>query len=478
MLTIKHKFGIVLSLIFIISIIVFNSFMDKFFYQRFKIYVSEDMKENYTVSFKNLEDYILINDIERDSILDEDLIDSVMKFIVDRVYCQGVIFDFDGKVLSTGITSENEIDIELLTKLPSSFELAIDNKTVLDIEKKNAKVYGKLSYCIYGKDYKPIGILVLIKDYSGEYNRNIANKNLINISVAILFIIIFIAVYLLSSRMIKPIVILKDKVSEISKGRYPDKLPVKSKDEIGVLVQSFNTMSEKLRLKDEQEKAIFRNITHELKTPLASISGYAQILRDNEVKEEFKNKALNRIVSESNRMHELVVTLLNISKQSSDLEEYSFEKVNIKEIIDDSISINLPEIKSKGLEIIEEYDDAIVNGNNQYLTILFRNLINNGIKYCYKNTKVVINLNSEGSEVIFSILTEGKEIPENMRGKVFDPFIKVEKGGFSSKTSHGLGLYICKNIVEAHNGCIQLEVNDNISEFIVKLPSFNTLETT
>ena len=478
MLTIKHKFGIVLSLIFIISIIVFNSFMDKFFYQRFKIYVSEDMKENYTVSFKNLEDYILINDIERDSILDEDLIDSVMKFIVDRVYCQGVIFDFDGKVLSTGITSENEIDIELLTKLPSSFELAIDNKTVLDIEKKNAKVYGKLSYCIYGKDYKPIGILVLIKDYSGEYNRNIANKNLINISVAILFIIIFIAVYLLSSRMIKPIVILKDKVSEISKGRYPDKLPVKSKDEIGVLVQSFNTMSEKLRLKDEQEKAIFRNITHELKTPLASISGYAQILRDNEVKEEFKNKALNRIVSESNRMHELVVTLLNISKQSSDLEEYSFEKVNIKEIIDDSISINLPEIKGKGLEIIEEYDDAIVNGNNQYLTILFRNLINNGIKYCYKNTKVVIKLNSEGSEIIFSILTEGKEIPENMREKVFDPFIKVEKGGFSSKTSHGLGLYICKNIVEAHNGCIQLEVNDNISEFIVKLPSFNTLETT
>lgn len=478
MLTIKHKFGIILSLIFIISIIVFNIFMDRFFYQRFKGYVSEDMKENYAVSFKNLEDYLLINDIEMDSILDQDLIDSVMKFIVERVYCQGVLFDFDGKVLSTGVTGENEIDIELLTKLPSSFELAIDNKTVLDIEKKNDKVYGKLSYCIYGNDYEPIGILVLIKDYSGEYDRNTVNKNLINIIVAILFIMIFIAVYLLYSRMVKPIIILKDKVSEISKGRYPDKLPVKSKDEIGVLVQSFNTMNEKLRLKDEQEKAIFRNITHELKTPLASISGYAQILRDNEVKEEFKDKALNRIISESNRMHELVVTLLNISKQSSDLEEYSFEKVNIKEIIDDSISINLPEIKSKELEIIKECDDAIVNGNNQYLTILFRNLINNGIKYCYKNTKVVIKLNSEGSEVIFSILTEGKEIPENMKEKVFDPFIKVEKGGFSSKTSHGLGLYICKNIVEAYNGCIQLEVNDNISEFIVKLPSFNTLETT
>lgn len=147
-----------------------------------------------------------------------------------------------------------------------------------------------------------------------------------------------------------------DKVSEISKGKYPDKLPVKSMDEIGVLVQSFNIMNEKLRLKDEQEKAIFRNITHELKTPLASISGYAQILRDNEVKEEFKNKALNRIVSESNRMHELVVTLLNISKQSSDLEEYSFEKVNIKEIINDSISIHLPEIREKDTRKDERKD--------------------------------------------------------------------------------------------------------------------------
>lgn len=72
--------------------------------------------------------------------------------------------------------------------------------------------------------------------------------------------------------MVKPIIMLKDKVSEISKGKYPDKLEVKSKDEIGVLVNSFNLISEKLRIKDEQEKNIFRNITHELKTPLTSIS--------------------------------------------------------------------------------------------------------------------------------------------------------------------------------------------------------------
>lgn len=479
MLTIRRKYAIVLAMIFVISLGSFNLFINKFFYERFKEYVYEDMRQNYEVSSKNFQDYILINNIERDNVFNEELIDNTLKFIVDRVYCQAVLFDFDGDVLATGVTGEEEIDIELLTKLPKSFDLAKDNKTVLDIERKDGQIYGELSYCIYGNEYEPIAVITLVKDYSGEYDRNITNKNLINIIVVILFSMIFAAVYFLSSKMVKPIIILKDKVSEIAKGKYPEKLPVTSNDEIGLLVTSFNIMSEKLRLKDEQEKRIFRNITHELKTPLTSISGYAQILRDSELSdEEFKYKALNRIITESNRMHDLVVTLLDISKQSSDLEEFSFKQVNLKNIIEEIIEIQLPKIKEKDLSILGEYCDGIVNGNKQYLTVLISNLIDNGIKYSSAKSNILINLIQEDDNVIFSIATEGKEIPIEMKEKIFEPFIKIEKEGFSSKTSHGLGLYICKNIVIAHNGDIQLNLNKNISKFIVKIPRFNTLETT
>lgn len=478
MLTIKRKYAVVLGIVFITALVSFNLFMDKFFSERFKDYVSQDMRQNYGVSSKNLDDYVLINNIEINKILSEELRDKAMKFIVDRVYCQGVLFDLEGNVTATGVTGEKEIDLSLLEDLPKSFELAKNNKTVLDIERRNSNVYGKLSYSIYGKSGEVIGILVLVKDYSEELGRNTTTKNFINGIVAILFIMIFISVYYLSSKMVRPIIMLKDKVSEISKGKYPEKLPVTSKDEIGILVNSFNTMSEKLRVKDEQEKNIFRNITHELKTPLASISGYAQILGGKNFNDEvFRKKSLDRIISESDRMHELVVTLLNISKQSSDLEEYSFEKVNVKNILKEVISLQLPKVSEKALNINCECGDVFVKGNEQYLRILFSNLIDNGIKYSNSHSDVLIRLVEENHKVIFSISTDGKEIPDNMKKKIFEPFIKIEKTGFSSKTSHGLGLYICNNIALAHNGIIELNVNKNKSEFIVKLPSFYTLET-
>ncbi|MGL5354226.1 MAG: HAMP domain-containing sensor histidine kinase, partial [Clostridium sp.] len=346
-----------------------------------------------------------------------------------------------------------------------------ENKTMLDIESKSGNVLGKLSYSLYGKDDKAIGVLVLIKDYSSEFSRNKSTKNLINIIVGVLFTIIFIAIYYLASTMVKPIIILKDKVSEVYKGKYPEKIEINSRDEIGVLINSFNLMSEKLKVKDMQEKNIFRNITHELKTPLTNISGYAQILREDDFNdEEFRKKSLDRIIFESKRMHELVISLLNVSKQSSDLEEYSFEEVNIKDIVEQIIEMQLPKVENKKLEFKVDTSEVIVKGNKQYLGILFSNLIDNGIKYSNIGTEIRINIGEDKKYSIFSILTEGKEIPIDMKEKIFEPFIKIEDKGFSSKDSHGLGLYICKSIIDGHNGFIDINLQGNETKFIVKIP--------
>ncbi|MDI9216734.1 histidine kinase dimerization/phospho-acceptor domain-containing protein [Clostridium tertium] len=331
MLTIRRKYGIVLALIFILSILLFNLIIDNFFNKNFKNTISKDMSNIYKVSAKNLEDYIVINSIEKEKMLKDDFNNKVLKFIIERVNCQGIFYSLDGDVLAIGITNEKVIDLNILKEIPFSFEAAKNNKTVVDIESKNGNIIGKLSSPIYGKDNENIGILVLIKDYTSEYLRNKDIKNLVNVIVLILFLLIYISIYFLSSTIIKPIIILKDKISQITRGNYPEKINKTSKDEIGVLINTFNNMSEKLKLKDEQEKNIFRNITHELKTPLTNISGYAQILREDDFNDkEFKNNALDRIIFESNRMHDLVISLLDISKQSSDIEEYAFEEVNLK----------------------------------------------------------------------------------------------------------------------------------------------------
>lgn len=476
MITIRRKFAMALCVIFIVATISFNLFLVKFFEGNFRDYILNDMNEIYKVSIKNLDDYYLINNISKISVDEDSFNNKTISFLVQRVNCQGVFYNINGEIIASSIIGGKETNLSILRKLPKSFETVKYNKTAVDIENKIDGVFAKLSYPIYGQGTNVVGIIVLIKDYSDELNRNKEIKNIVNIIVIGFFTIIYLVVYCLISRIIKPIITLKEKVSEISSGVYPQEVEIKSKDEIGVLINSFNIMINRLRKKDEQEKNIFRNITHELKTPLTNISGYAQILREEDFNnEDFRIKALDRIVFESKRMHELVMTLLNISKQSSDLEQYSFEEVNLDEIIRESLELQFPKINEKGLIISKENNVDKVNGNKEYLSILINNLMDNAIKYSNIKTKVIINTIIDEEYVRFSVLTEGKCISEDMVQKIFEPFVKIENQGFTSKTSHGLGLYICKNIVKGHNGFIEVKVNGNISEFIVKIPDIHTL---
>lgn len=472
MLTIRKKYGVVLLIVFLLSIISFNVLMDNFFEKEFKELIKNDMQHIYYVSFKNLEDYMTLNNIEKSSITIKSFDNKMIRFLVERINTQGVFYDINGEVISTGTSNENIIDLNIIKDLPASFEDVKNNKTMLDIESKNGSMLGELSIPIYRNYNEQIGTLVLIKDYTEDHIKNTSIKKLVNSIVLLLFLFIFISIYFILSKIIKPIVNLKDRISEISIGTYPEKIENKSNDEVGILIDSFNNMSERLKIKDEQEKNIFRNITHELKTPLTNISGYAQILKSDDFNDdEFKISALERIISESNRMHEMVISLLNISKQSSDLKEYSFEEVNIKNIIEDLLIIKYPRIIERNLKIISNISKESIRGNKQYLTMLFSNLIDNGIKYSYENTNIVMETKEDNETYQFSILTKGKKIPIEFKDKIFDPFVKVEEKGFSNKESNGLGLYICKNIVLGHRGKIEVLLNNDETKFIVNLPN-------
>ncbi len=478
MLTIRRKYGIVLSVIFIVFIIISNIILNRFFYRNFKEYITNDMEKNYQVSLSSLNDYLAINNIYKDELTLKNLNNNIINFILKRAYCQGALYDLNGNLLSKGRINENEVDLNIYGISEETLNTVKENKAIIDIERRSDSIIGKVSYLIYGKNKQPIGIMMLTNNYEKEYIRNENINRLVNYIFTGLFLIIIISIYFLSSKIVTPLILLKNKVSEVGKGNYPSKINITSNDEVGVLVDSFNLMSEKLKKKDEQEKNIFRNITHELKSPITSISGYAQILsEDNFQDEEFKAIAIKRIVLECNRMNELVGTLLDISKQISDLEDYSFKNVDLKYILNNVLQTNLIRINEKSLEIISEANDVSINGNKQYLYILLNNLVENAVNYSNNNSKIVIELKKFNENIIFSILSDGKAIPIEKKESIFEPFVKVDINSKNKKNSHGLGLYICKNIVESHNGKIEVEVDGNKSKFIVKFENFNTLET-
>ena len=214
MLTIRKKYGILLGSIFVLSVISLNLIMDKFFDKSFKDLVAQDMKEIYNISFKNLDDYLTLNSIEKDSLKEEDFDSKIMKFIVERVNAQGVFYDIEGEVISTGLTNSSVVDLNIFKDLPSSFYETKNNKTIVDIENKNGTILGKLSIPIYSSNNQ-IGVLVLIKDYTSDYLRDLNIKKLLNIIVTTLFALIFLSIYVFSSRITKPIIVLKNKLLEV-----------------------------------------------------------------------------------------------------------------------------------------------------------------------------------------------------------------------------------------------------------------------
>ncbi|MBB6624792.1 HAMP domain-containing histidine kinase [Clostridium gasigenes] len=436
------------------------------------------MKKNYEVSLSSLNDYLAINNINKNEMTVSDLNNNVIDFILNRAYCLGALYDLNGKLLLKGVINEKELDLNIYGISEETLNIVKDNKAIIDIERRPNNIIGKVSYLIYGKNNQAIGVIMLTNSYEKEYIRNKNINELVNYIFTGLFLIILISIYFLSSKIVNPLILLKNKVSEVGKGSYPSKINITSNDEVGVLVDSFNLMSEKLKRKDEQEKNIFKNITHELKSPITSISGYAQILsEDNFQNEEFKAIAIKRIIFECKRMNELVGTLLDISKQISDLEDYSYENVNLRFILNDIVQAKLISIKEKSLEIINETNDISVKGNKQYLYILVNNLVENAVKYSDNNSKIVIKLKNINEHTIFSISSQGKAIPIEKKESIFEPFIKVDDTSKNKKNSHGLGLYICKSIVEAHNATIEVEVDGTKSKFIVKFTNVNTLET-
>ena len=280
MLTIRRKYGVVLSLIFIVFIIISNIILNKFFYKNFKEYITNDMKKNYEVSLSSLNDYLAINNINKNEMTVSDLNNNVINFILNRAYCQGALYDLNGKLLLKGVINEKELDLNIYGISEETLNIVKDNKAIIDIERRPNSIIGKVSYLIYGKNNQAIGVIMLTNSYEKEYIRNKNINELVNYIFTGLFLIILISIYFLSSKIVNPLILLKNKVSEVGKGSYPSKINITSNDEVGVLVDSFNLMSEKLKMKDEQEKNIFRNITHELKSPITSISGYAQILSE------------------------------------------------------------------------------------------------------------------------------------------------------------------------------------------------------
>lgn len=211
------------------------------------------------------------------------------------------------------------------------------------------------------------------------------------------------------------------------------------------------------------------NITHELKTPLTSINGFAEMIASGVVSKEDTIKFAHIINKEGNRLLVLIDSILNLS--NIEIEQPNFESVNIKDVFSD-IYQPLKVIADKSnIKIFFEIENLTILSDRRMLKDLLYNIVNNSIKYNKENGSVFLYIYKEKNNCIIKIEDTGIGISESDLNKIFDRFYIVEKSRNKNNSGTGLGLAIVKHIVSAHKGSIDIDSEiDKGTKIKIKLP--------
>lgn len=304
------------------------------------------------------------------------------------------------------------------------------------------------------------------------YNRDRLEKLYRKIFIILLSITSLVS-YIMSSFIVLPLARLTKASSRIADGDLSTRTNIRSDDEIGELSATFDQMTEKLeenvtRLEEsaEEKDRFMGAFTHELKTPMTSIIGYAELLRTQELEEEDKDDALKYIYSEAKRLENMALKLLQIFV--SDKEEIALKVCNPKEIVEDIVIHLTPTLEEQNIKIICRTNEGTAKLEPDLVRTLIINLIDNARKAMDKKGRIRVDqkFTEEGDGVIFIITDNGKGMPPEAIKHVTEAFYRVDKARSREQGGAGLGLALVKKIVELHHGTIEFTSEPGIGTVV------------
>lgn len=279
------------------------------------------------------------------------------------------------------------------------------------------------------------------------------------ISAAAVLIIAFAVIYFQSKNISKPIKEINKAAMDIAAGRFDQRMMITSTDEIGQLASSFNFMADSLERLEDARSSFVSDISHELRTPMTSISGFIQGILDKTIPPEKENEYLTIVLDETNRLTRLVNNMLETSKISSLHYNLDMCEVDITEMVRRAVIQLESKISQKDLELEIDFEDECmkVMADGDSIRRVIINVLDNAIKFSYNNTKIDIKVWTENSKVFTSIGNYGMGIEGAELRTVFDRFYKTDKSRSNDKRGAGLGLYLVKNILLCHKQDIWVE---------------------
>ena len=329
-----------------------------------------------------------------------------------------------------------------------------------------------LTISVQGETYIP-GYLFISSDlvsFRQDWRQFTSMFTLIAMSVMVLaFIISFVT----TKKQAEPLNEMAGAAHRFARGDFSTRVRDTGRyDEIGQLTHAFNTMADSLESSEKLRRDFIANLSHELKTPMTVIDGFAEGILDGTIPYENAARYLSIISSETRRLSRLVGRMLDISKlQSSNLSAIPGSSFDISEVVRLSLLSFEGKIDSKRLDVDADLPEepVITRGDEDSITQVVYNLIDNAIKFSALGGVIRIELWRQGDRAFVSIENNGETIPADDISHIFDRFHKADKSRSADREGVGLGLYIVKTILDNHNEDIFVTSSDGVTKFVFTL---------
>jgi signal transduction histidine kinase len=273
--------------------------------------------------------------------------------------------------------------------------------------------------------------------------------------------------YLVAGRLARRVQRLERAAEEVAAGRFVPSLPVDAEDELGELTRAFNEMQGKLERVDRARREFIANASHELRTPIFSLGGFVELLRDEELDVHARKEFLQAVAEQVDRLQKLATDLLDLSRLDAGSLELSPETVDLGELADSVAREFVPALDAHGSKLAIEIDSGRVEAvcDPDRVAQIMRILLDNALRHTPPGTDVEISAGRQDGHVRIAVADAGPGLEEATRHHAFDRFFTADGASGS-----GLGLAIAKELAERMDGGITLRARPGRTVFSLELP--------
>lgn len=279
--------------------------------------------------------------------------------------------------------------------------------------------------------------------------------------------------WVVSNRIFRPIAAITATASAISATNLSQRLDADRVDrELEEMARVLNAMFDRLEAAFERQARFTADASHELRTPLAIIRTHAELALSRPRSNEEYKETITTCLRASSRMTGLVDGLLTLARADAGKLDLVRKNVDWKHAVEESIALLRPLAEEKKVTLSADLEPAVVTGDNIRLAQVVTNLVSNAVQYNHSGGEIRVRLRVMAGETILSVQDTGCGIPEEDQPHIFERFYRVDKARSRASGGNGLGLAICKSIVDTHGGTIGFETKLHTgSTFWVRLPT-------